>query len=69
MITRDKELGWKYRNLILKQIKEELNPTEEELQLMRDRLNKSSFDELERTYEAFDRFGVEVIMKSVIGGK
>ena len=57
MITGNRELGWKYRDLILKQIKEELNPTEEELQLMRDRLNKASSDELERTYEAFERFG------------
>lgn len=65
MITGDRELGWKYRDLILKQIKEELNPTEEELQLMRDRLNKSSSDELERTYEAFERFGVEVVMGCV----
>lgn len=65
MITGDRELGWKYRDLILQQIKEELNPTEEELQLMRDRLNKSSSDELERTYEAFDKFGVEVIMETV----
>lgn len=65
MITGDRELGWKYRDLILKQIKEELNPTEDELQLMRDRLNKASSDELERTYEAFERFGVEVIMETV----
>lgn len=65
MITGDKELGWKYRDLILKQIKEELNPTEEELQLMRDKLNKANSDELERTYEAFERFGVKVIMESV----
>lgn len=65
MITGDRELGWKYRDLILKQIKEELNPTEEELQLMRDRLNKAGSEELERTYEAFERFGVEVIMEQV----
>lgn len=65
MITGNRELGWKYKDLILKQIKEELNPTEEELRLMRDRLNKASSDELERTYEAFERFGVEVIMKTV----
>lgn len=65
MITGDRELGWKYRDLILKQIKEELNPTEEELQLMRDRLNKANSDELERTYEAFERFGVKAIMGSV----
>ena len=66
MITGNRELGWKYRDLILKQIKEELNPTKEELQLMIDRLNKASSDELERTYEAFERFGVEVIMETVV---
>lgn len=65
MITGDRESGWKYRDLILKQIKEEINPTEEKLQLIRDILNKASSDELERTYEAFERFGVEVIMESV----
>lgn len=65
MITGDRELGWKYRDLILKQLKKELNPTEKELQLMRDRLNKSSSDELERTYEAFERFGVKVIMEQI----
>lgn len=65
MITGNRELCWKYRDLILKQIKKELNPTEEELQLMRNRLNKASSDELERTYEAFRRFGVEVIMVTV----
>lgn len=65
MIVRDTELGFKYKDLILKQIKEELNPTQEELQLMRDRLNKASFDELERTYEAFDRFGVKAIIEQI----
>ena len=65
MITGDRKSGWKYRDLILKQIKEELSPTEEELQLMRDRLNKASSDELERTYEAFERFGVRVVMETV----
>lgn len=65
MITGDRELGWRYRGLILKQIKEELNPTEEEPQLMRDRLNKANSDELERTYEAFERFGVKAIMESI----
>ena len=65
MITGDRKSGWKYRDLILKQIKEELSPTEEELQLMRDRLNKASSDELERTYEAFEIFGVRVVMETV----
>ena len=65
MITKNRKLGWKYKDLILKQIKKELNLTEEELQLIRDRLSKASSDELERTYEAFERFGVEAIMRAV----
>lgn len=64
MITGDRELGCKYRDLILTQIKKELKPSEEDLQLMKDRLNKASSDELERTYEAFERFGVKVIMEA-----
>ena len=57
--------GRKYRDLILEQIKSEMNPTEEKLQLMKDRLNKASSDELERTYEAFERFGVKVVLEQV----
>lgn len=65
MITGDYKLGCQYRDLIIEQIKKELNPSEQELQLMKDRLNKASSDELERTYEAFERFGVEVIMDNI----
>ena len=65
MITGDYKLGCQYRDLILEQIKEELKPSDEDLQLMKDRLNKASSDELERTYQAFERFGVEVIMECV----
>ena len=61
MITGDYKLGCQYRDLILEQIKKELKPSDEDLQLMKDRLNKASSDELERTYQAFERFGVEVI--------
>ena len=66
MITGDYKLGCQYRDLIIEQIKKELKPSEEDIQLMKDRLNKASSDELERTYEAFERFGVEVIMETVI---
>lgn len=65
MITGDRKMGCQYRDLILEQIKKEINPSEEDLQLMKDRLNKASSDELERTYEVFERFGVEVIMECV----
>ena len=65
MITGDYKLGCQYRDLIIEQIKKELKPSEEDIQLMKDRLNKASSDELERTYEAFERFGVEVIMDNI----
>ena len=65
MITGDYKLGCQYRYLIIEQIKKELNPSEEDLQLMKDRLNKANSDELERTYEAFERFGIKVIMECV----
>ena len=65
MITGDYKLGCQYRDLIIEQIKKELRSSEEHIQLMKDRLNKASSDELERTYEAFERFGVEVIMETV----
>ena len=55
----------KYAALIIDQIKKELKPSDEDLQLMKDRLNKASSDELERTYQAFERFGVEVVMECV----
>ena len=63
MITGDYKLGCQYRDLILEQIKKEINPSEEVLQLMKNRLNKASSDELERIYEAFERFGVKDIME------
>ena len=65
MIAGDYKLGCQYRDLIIGQIRKELNPSGENLQLMKDRLNKANSDELERTYEAFERFGVKVIMECV----
>lgn len=65
MITGDRQLGWKYRELIIKQIETELKPNKERLQRMQDRLNNASSDELERLYESFERFGVQVIIDAV----
>lgn len=65
MITGDRRLGFQYRDLIIEQIKKEINPSKERLQKMIDRLNNASSDELERTYESFDRFGVQAIMDAV----
>ena len=65
MIIGDRKLGWKYRDLIIEQIKEELNPNNEELQNIITKLNNSSSDELERLYEAFERFGVKTIIEII----
>ena len=65
MITWDRKLGFQYRDLIIEQLKKEINPSEERLQKMINRLNNASSDELERVYEAFDRFGVQSIMDAV----
>lgn len=64
-MTEDVSTKCKYRNAILSQIKKEINPSENDLILMRHRLNKATSDELERTYEAFERFGVKIVMDLV----
>ena len=58
----DFSIKCKYRDTILNQIKKEINPSEDDLMLMRDKLSNGTFDELERTYSAFERFGVKVVM-------
>ncbi len=65
MITGDRKLGFQYRDLIIEQLKKEINPDKERLQNMIVRLNNTSSDELERTYEAFNRFGVQEVMDAV----
>lgn len=65
MITGDRKLGFQYRDLIIEQLKKEINPDKERLQKMIDRLNNASSVELERTYEAFERFGVQAVMDAV----
>lgn len=63
----DFSIKCKYRDAILNQINKEINPSENDLMLMRDRLNKATSDELERTYETFERFGVKIVMDLVKG--
>ena len=65
MITGDRKLGFQYRDLIIEQIKKEINPSEERLKNIINRLNNAYSDELERTYEAFERFGVQAVMDAV----
>ena len=61
----DFSIKYKYRDAILNQIKKEINPSENDLMFMRYRLSKATSEELERTYEAFERFGVKVVMDLV----
>lgn len=61
----DVSTKFKYREAILNQIKKEINPSENDIMLIQNRLCKATLDELERTYEAFERFGVKVVMDLV----
>lgn len=64
-MTGNRSVGIEYRELILKQIKVELNPSDDQLQRMKDSLNKSSSDDLERLYDMFERFGVAAIQEYI----
>lgn len=65
MTTGDRNVCIQYRDLIMEQIKTELKPSDGELQRMKDRLNKSLSDDLERVYDAFERFGVVAILECI----
>lgn len=65
MMMADVSTKFKYREAILNQIKKEINPSENDIMLIQNRLCKATLDELERTYEAFERFGVKVVMDLV----
>lgn len=54
--------GRKYRDLILNQLKSEIEISDDQIGSIMKRLNNSTSDELERVYEAFERFGVQVIL-------
>ena len=56
------QLILKYRDEIIKLIKEDLNPPEEQLSRMVSKLNQFNLQELERTYNMFYRFGVDTIL-------
>ena len=55
------QLILKYRDEIIKLIKEDLNPSKEQLSRMASKLNQFNLQELERTYNMFYRFGVNTI--------
>ena len=56
------QLILKYRDEIIKLIKEDLNPSKEQLSRMASKLNQFNLQELERTYNMFYRFGVNTIL-------
>lgn len=64
-MTENTSLKFKYRDGILNQIKREINISNDEFRLIANRLSKATLDELERTYEAFERFGVNVIFDTI----
>ena len=65
MIRGDSKEGWKYRDLIIKQIDSELELSKDQRENIISKLNNAHSDELERLYEAFERFGVQVILDIV----
>ena len=58
----DRQLILKYRDEIIKLIKGDLNPSNEQLSHMASKLNQFNLQELERTYDMFYRFGVNTIL-------
>ena len=56
------QLILKYRDEIIELIKEDLNPSKEQLSRMASKLNQFNLQELERTYDMFYRFGVNTIL-------
>lgn len=53
------------KKAIIEQIQNELAPSDNRIKTIQARLNKASLSELERIYNAFQRFGVEEIMESI----
>lgn len=60
--------GRKYRDLILNQLKSEMEISDEQMGNIMRKLNSSTSDELERVYETFERFGVQVIFDIISEG-
>ena len=63
MIQGDVTEGRKYRDLILNQLKSETEISDDQIGNIMKILNNSTSKELERTYEAFERFGVQTIFE------
>lgn len=69
MIQGDVTEGRKYRDLILNQLKSEMEISDEQMGNIMRKLNSSTSDELERVYETFERFGVQVIFDIISEGQ
>lgn len=63
MIQGDVTEGRKYRDLILNQLKSETEISDDQIGNIMKILTNSTSEELERIYEAFERFGVQTIFK------
>ena len=63
MIQGDVTEGRKYRDLILNQLKSETEISDDQIGNIMKILNNSTSEELERIYEAFERFGVQTIFE------
>lgn len=63
MIQGDVTEGRKYRDLILNRLKSETEISDDQIGNIMKILNNSTSEELERTYEAFERFGVQTIFE------
>lgn len=69
MIRGDIKEGRIYRDLIIKQIDDELKLSKDQRENIISKLNNAHSDELERLYEAFERFGIEIILDIVTSDK
>ena len=63
MIQGDVTEGRKYRDLILNRLKSETEISDDQIGNIMKILNNSTSEELERTYEVFERFGVQTIFE------
>ena len=55
----------KCKDMIIKQIQNEINPPKEKMEVIETTLNRAKLDDLERLYDAFERFGVQSIIDNI----
>ena len=54
-----------YKNEIITKINKELKLSKKEIKNIKDTLNKSSLDDLERINNLFERFGVTIVFDAI----